>query len=91
MQLQKKKVHFMQSDHFSGFLNLRGSDIEYSSVFYAYMIFTEKELQLYILDQRRITDSIQGHFFAEGIEVTHFDYKDHTAGINKVVSIGMVY
>lgn len=81
----------MRYDNFAGLLNLRGSDIEYSSVFYAYMIVTVKDLHLYILDQRRISDSIQGHFFAEGIEVTHFDYKDHTAGINKVVSIGMVY
>lgn len=71
-----------------GLLNLRGSDIEYSSMFYAYVIVMEKEVHLYLLDEQRITDSIKQHFQNEGIFVTEFSYKDTLTGINRVVRVG---
>lgn len=54
-------------------------------MFYAYVIITEKEVQLYLLDEQRINDNIRQHFESEGISVTPFNYKDTLTGINRVV------
>lgn len=66
-------------------MNLRGSDIENNPVFFAYVILTQTELQLYVLKEDRITLKIENHFSQENIDVTVKEYNNTLAGINNVV------
>lgn len=70
---------------FKGLLNLRGSDIENNPVFFAYVILTQTELQLYVLKEDRITNRIENHFSQENIDVVVKEYNSTLAGINNVV------
>lgn len=69
----------------AGFLNLRGADIESTPVFFSYLILTQNDIYLYILDETRITHYIENHFYTEGIDVKVKEYNSTLAGINTVV------
>lgn len=70
-----------------GLLNLRGTDIENSPVFFAYVILTQTDLQLYIMKEDRVTSRIENHFSQESIDVVVKEYNGTLAGINNVVRI----
>lgn len=64
---------------------MRGDDIEVSPVFFAYVVITQNELYLYLLDEQRITDKIYNHFFMEGLDVILQKYNNTLAGIDSMV------
>lgn len=72
--------------NFIGLLNLRGSDIEYNPVFFAYVIITNDELHIYLLNEQRFTDKIYNHFYTEDVDVILKEYNNTLAGINNVVN-----
>ena len=54
---------------FLGLLNLRGSDIDYNPVFFAYCVVTHENVFLFI-DEKKLTEAVYKHFTQEGISVT---------------------
>lgn len=75
-----------ETDLFAGLFNLRGKDIENNPVFFAYAIVTAKELYLYVLDVKRVTVTIENHFYVEKIGETKCkEYNTTLTGINDVV------
>uniref|UniRef100_A0A182P193 Aminopeptidase P N-terminal domain-containing protein n=1 Tax=Anopheles epiroticus TaxID=199890 RepID=A0A182P193_9DIPT len=68
-------------------LNLRGSDIRYNPVFFAYLIVSHGNLHLFT-NPDRINDTIRGHFETEGITVDVRDYRDILAGVEEYVRGG---
>lgn len=72
----------------SGLLNLRGLDIPYNPVFFAFVIITETEVRLYLQHPSRITQAILEHFDEEGVEdeIKVFDYDQVKAGLANIVS-----
>lgn len=80
------KMFSYSAMNFIGLLNLRGSDIEYNPVFFAYVIITNDELHIYLLNEQRFTDKIYNHFYTEDVDVILKEYNNTLAGINNVVN-----
>lgn len=70
---------------FEGLLNLRGSDIPYNPVFYAYMVITTSQVNLFV-DPHKITPNVTSHFKSEGLEVTVHPYEKILAFLEEFVS-----
>lgn len=88
IRIYKLKVAFLFSCViFSGLLNLRGLDIDYNPVFFAYAIVSMDAVHLYVLNKSRITPEIYKHFEEESVQVFVEEYDLITNGIMKVVSI----
>lgn len=68
-----------------GLLNLRGSDIDNNPVFFAYVILTQTEIQLYVLNEKRITENVKKHFEEERINVKIKKYGNILDGVVSVV------
>lgn len=68
-----------------GILNLRGSDIEYNPVFFAYVLITEQTVQLYLLDASRIDAKLTAHFDSENCAVSVHEYSDIADGITALL------
>lgn len=54
---------------FPGLLNLRGSDIDYNPVFFAYVIVSTSSVYLFI-DESKLSDAVTEHFRSEKLQVT---------------------
>lgn len=71
-------------DDIDWIVNLRGKDIKYNPVFFAYAIFlpasgeesSKSTLQLFITASKVATEEVQAHIKENGIEV--YDYSDIT-------------
>lgn len=76
---------------FKGLLNLRGLDIPYNPVFFAYVILTANEVRLYVEQPTRITAEIEKHFQEEGVEdeIKVSDYNLIKTGLKNIVSVNM--
>lgn len=75
------------SSNQKGLLNLRGSDFDFTPLFFAYVIITENETYLYLMKQERATtNKIDNHFQTEHIDIITNEYNNTLAGINVVVS-----
>uniref|UniRef100_A0A182N8Z9 Aminopeptidase P N-terminal domain-containing protein n=1 Tax=Anopheles dirus TaxID=7168 RepID=A0A182N8Z9_9DIPT len=74
-------------DEIAWLLNLRGSDISYNPVFFAYMIVSHGNIHLFT-NPDRINETIRAHFRTEGIVVDVRDYRDILAGIEEYVKGG---
>ncbi|XP_050067601.1 xaa-Pro aminopeptidase ApepP-like [Anopheles maculipalpis] len=74
-------------DEIAWLLNLRGSDIRYNPVFFAYLIVSHGNVHLFT-NPDRINDTIRAHFTAEGIVVDVRDYRDILAGVEEYVRGG---
>lgn len=74
-------------DEIAWLLNLRGSDIRYNPVFFAYVIVSPSQIMLFT-NPERINETIRDHFKAEGITVNVRDYGDILAGIEEYVEDG---
>lgn len=68
-----------------GLLNLRGSDIPYNPVFYAYVIITTSQINLFV-DSQKVTPAVLGHFRSEGIDVTLHPYEKVFTFLEELVS-----
>uniref|UniRef100_A0AAG5DP99 Aminopeptidase P N-terminal domain-containing protein n=1 Tax=Anopheles atroparvus TaxID=41427 RepID=A0AAG5DP99_ANOAO len=74
-------------DEIAWLLNLRGSDISYNPVFFAYLLVSHGNLHLFTSTER-INETIREHFRAEGISADVRDYRDILAGIEEYVRGG---
>ncbi|RZF34173.1 hypothetical protein LSTR_LSTR003583 [Laodelphax striatellus] len=68
-------------DEITWLFNLRGSDIEYNPVFFAYAAVTLSYVHLFI-DESKLSPAVKGHFKEEGLNVTIHPYDQ----INKFIS-----
>ncbi|KAJ2703069.1 hypothetical protein FB645_004061 [Coemansia sp. IMI 203386] len=57
-------------DEVAWLLNLRGTDITFNPVFYAYVVLTADKVTLFI-DQRKLTDAVRAHL--QGVEIQPYD------------------
>ncbi|XP_053977342.1 xaa-Pro aminopeptidase ApepP [Hylaeus volcanicus] len=65
-------------DEVAYILNLRGSDIPYNPVFFAYVILTLDDLHLFI-DKSRLSEEAQQQLTGEGVNIVYHSYEDvHT-------------
>lgn len=75
VMLQKNVTHYLVSalDDIAWLTNLRGADIDYNPVFYAYMIITANEAHLYV-DPHKLTAEVSRHLEKDGIIVSLYDH-----------------
>ncbi|XP_055632957.1 xaa-Pro aminopeptidase ApepP-like [Toxorhynchites rutilus septentrionalis] len=74
-------------DDVAWLLNLRGSDILHTPVFFAYVIVSNEHIYLFT-NPDRITETILEHFRTEGVRVRIRNYEDILDGIAKQVRSG---
>ncbi len=72
---EKQVTHYLVSalDDIAWLLNLRGSDVNFNPVFYAYMIITQNEVHLYI-DPHKLTADIYKKLERDGVTVSLYDH-----------------
>lgn len=68
-----------------GLLNLRGSDIPYNPVFYAYVVITTTQVIVFI-DPNKITPAVHSHFAAENLNATLQPYDKMVPFLEDLVS-----
>lgn len=74
--MQRNNItHYLVSslDDIAYFLNMRGTDVTYNPVFYAYLIITLKEVHLYI-DPHKLTSVVSRMLERDGIKVSLYDH-----------------
>ncbi|XP_035781767.1 xaa-Pro aminopeptidase ApepP-like [Anopheles albimanus] len=75
-------------DEIAWLLNLRGSDIRYNPVFFAYALVTHERIHLFT-GPERINETIRQHLRTEGLAALDVrDYRDILAGIDEYVRAG---
>ncbi|XP_015127089.1 xaa-Pro aminopeptidase ApepP isoform X2 [Diachasma alloeum] len=62
-------------DEIAYLLNLRGSDIPYNPVFFAYVIITPSDVHFFV-DKSRLTAEAEAHLADEGVPVVYHPYED---------------
>lgn len=74
---EKKAVGLIVTalDEIAWLLNLRGSDISYNPVFFAFVIVTTDSVMLFI-DSQKLSDSINAHLTSEKMSVTVLPYSE---------------
>lgn len=74
-------THYLVSalDDVAWVTNMRSSDVEYNPVFYAYMIITETEENLYI-DPHKLTTAVNKQLEADGITVSLYEHYERNLG-----------
>ncbi|XP_046805736.1 xaa-Pro aminopeptidase ApepP isoform X2 [Lucilia cuprina] len=72
-------------DEVAWFLNLRGSDISYNPVFFAYLIITKFELMLFI-DDSKLPHNFHEHEVNNGIEVKKYSYQSIGEQLNCIIT-----
>lgn len=85
IQIKSKLEIYFTSFIFPGLLNLRGSDIPYNPVFYAYVVVTMQDVLVFIDDQK-ITPAVQTHFSTESLNVTLHPYEKVFSYLEDLVS-----
>lgn len=75
LMIKNNATHYIVSalDDIAWLTNLRGSDVEYNPVFYAYMIITHEEEHLYI-NPHKLTSTISRRLDEDGIKVSLYDH-----------------
>ena len=59
-------------DEVAWLLNLRGSDVDYNPVVYAYLLVGEQKTELYI-DQRKLSATVRAELAADGVELVPYE------------------
>lgn len=79
-------LHFLVFHPLKGLLNLRGSDLKYSPLFFAYLIImvNERKIFFHLSKSDRFNAKIYNHFYMEGIDVEPMPY-DVLINIREVV------
>lgn len=72
---QNNVTHYIATalDDIAWISNLRGNDIEYNPVFYAYMIISQDDVNLYI-DPHKITAAISHRLKEDGFKLSLYDH-----------------
>ncbi|MBP5420154.1 MAG: aminopeptidase P family protein [Bacteroidales bacterium] len=75
MMNEKKVSHYIISalDDIAWLINLRGSDVEYNPVFYAYMVISPEEEHLYI-DPHKLSRVVSNRLAEDGIKMSLYDH-----------------
>uniref|UniRef100_A0A1I8N275 Metallopeptidase family M24 n=1 Tax=Musca domestica TaxID=7370 RepID=A0A1I8N275_MUSDO len=60
-------------DEIAWFLNLRGSDIDYNPVFFAYLIITHEKLMFFV-DSAKLPSDFKQHQSSNGVEISIYSY-----------------
>lgn len=68
-------------------LNMRGSDIPFNPVFFAFLVITENSVHLFI-DKNKLTDEVVAHLSAEGINASFHAYEDIYEFVSQMVPSG---
>jgi len=71
-------------DEVAWLLNLRGSDIPYNPVFFAYVVITTNDVIVFI-DSRKLAPAIHSHFSEEDIKVTVQPYENIVSFLGDLV------
>jgi Xaa-Pro aminopeptidase len=81
MMIKNNVTHYIVSalDDIAWLTNLRGTDVEYNPVFYAYMIITHDEEHLYI-NPHKLTSTISRRLDEDGIKVSLYDHFEKNLG-----------
>ncbi|XP_054264823.1 xaa-Pro aminopeptidase ApepP isoform X2 [Macrosteles quadrilineatus] len=74
-------------DEVAWLLNLRGSDIPYNPVFFAYVVINSTDINVFI-DSRKLTPAIHSHFSEEELNVTIQPYENIVTFLGDVVKKG---
>ncbi|KAL7732375.1 hypothetical protein ACLKA6_004354 [Drosophila palustris] len=72
-------------DEIAWFLNLRGSDIDYNPVFFAFMIVTHNDIVLFA-DSSKLPDNIKEHQGENNVKITIRPYESIGDGVREIVS-----
>lgn len=81
LMIKNNVTHYIVSalDDIAWLTNLRGTDVEYNPVFYAYMIITHEEEHLYI-NPHKLTTMISRRLDEDGIKVSLYDHFEKNLG-----------
>lgn len=71
---------------YTGLMNLRGSDIDFNPVFFAYVIITLYDVFL-MVDSSKLPKTIEEHFKDNNIRVKIKNYKYMTCEMTNAVNI----
>lgn len=71
-------------DEIAWFLNLRGSDINYNPVFFAYLIVTKEKLMFFV-DKAKLPKNFHDHLLNNGAEVQSFPYESIGESLTSIV------
>lgn len=79
--IKNNVTHYIVSalDDIAWLTNLRGTDVDYNPVFYAYMIITHEEEHLYI-NPHKLTSTISKRLAEDGIKVSLYDHFEKNLG-----------
>uniref|UniRef100_A0A0C9R2Q2 Xpnpep1_2 protein n=1 Tax=Fopius arisanus TaxID=64838 RepID=A0A0C9R2Q2_9HYME len=86
-EMKDKHVHALVItclDEIAYLLNLRGSDIPYNPVFFAYVIVTESDVHFFV-DKSRLTPEAEAHLDNEGVDAVYHPYDDVKAFLKQLV------
>ena len=59
-------------DEVAWLLNLRGGDVDYNPVVYAYLLVAEQTAELFI-DERKVTADVRAELAADGVQIVAYD------------------
>ncbi len=81
LMLKNNITHYLATalDDIAWLTNLRGNDIEYNPVFYAYMIITPTEEHLYV-DPHKLTAIVSKRLMEDGIKLSLYDHFEKNLG-----------
>ncbi len=81
LMAEQKATHYLIAslDDIAWLTNMRGSDVEYNPVFYAYMIVTLTEEHLYI-DPHKLTTAVSKQLEDDGIIVSKYEHYERNLG-----------
>jgi Xaa-Pro aminopeptidase len=84
----KKVVGLVVSmlDEIAWLLNLRGSDISFNPVFFAYVLITPDAIKLFI-DDKKVSDELRAHLTSPTMSVTILPYEDITSHLRQLVDM----
>lgn len=69
---------------FLGLLNLRGSDIDFNPVFFAYVVVTTEQVYFFV-DHNKLPATYKEHFADNDISITILPYNEITEQLNELV------
>uniref|UniRef100_A0A0K8TT40 Putative xaa-pro aminopeptidase n=1 Tax=Tabanus bromius TaxID=304241 RepID=A0A0K8TT40_TABBR len=86
-EMKEKKVEALvvsALDEIAWLLNMRGSDIDYNPVFFAYLIITMQDVLLFV-DSQKLPIIFEDHQHKNHITITVRPYEDVKKGLEKII------
>jgi Xaa-Pro aminopeptidase len=83
--LTQNRYYYVYWYTWIGLLNLRGSDIPYNPVFFAYVIVTSSDVEIFI-NLKKLSDSVRDSLKSEEKNVVFHTYESIVVRLNEIVS-----